>query len=286
MAGAVARFRFQEHALGRPYHAARVTIRGVSGSHTHVDYYEVMAVISGSGEQRLRSGRQPLLPGHVALIRPGDQHALVGDPATGVEFFNVAFSPTAWRSFVDVADLREPRAWDASAVPPLLRPGQAAHERVLRACEAALSHFPNDTSVFELIRFWTELCEVLCAEPEGSGPPPATGRPEWLSAACAAMRSEENLREGVPRMLDLTHVSPAHLSRSMRRHYGTSPTAYVTELRLQHATKLLATTTAQIVEIAHRCGFNSQSYFSRCFTQAYGVPPGRFRYDLQRRYVP
>jgi AraC family cel operon transcriptional repressor len=285
VAETVSRFRFQEHALGRPYHAARVVIRGGSEPHLHVDYYEVMAVIAGSGEHRLRSGRQPLLPGHVVLVRPRDQHAIIGDPATGVEFFNVAFSPAAWRSFADVAGLREPAAWDAAPAPPLLRPDEPGRERLLRACEAVLSRFPADASMLDLVRFWTEACAVLC--PPAVARPAARGTtPEWLSAACAAMRHEENLRDGVSRLMELTHVSPSHLSRSMRRHYGTTPTAYVTDLRLQHATALLATTTESVTGIAQRCGFASQSYFSRCFALAYGLSPRRFRYDLQRKYVP
>ncbi|MET7401337.1 AraC family transcriptional regulator [Dactylosporangium sp. NPDC005572] len=286
MAETVARFRFQEHALGRPYHAARVTIRGTSEPHLHVDYYEVMVVIAGSGVHRLRSGRQPLLPGHVVLVRPRDQHAIIGDPATGVEFFNVAFSPAAWRSFVDVADLRGPAAWDAAPAPPLLRPGEPGHARLLRACEAVLHRFPADAAMLDLVRFWTEVCAVLCPPDAARPADPGRATPEWLSAACAAMRHEANLRDGVLRLLELTHVSPSHLSRSMRRHYGTTPTAYVTDLRLQHATALLATTTEPVTGIALRCGFASQSYFSRCFTQAYGVSPRRFRHDLQRKYVP
>jgi len=284
--GDVTRFRFQEHALGRPYHAARITMRGASEPHLHVDYYEVMAVIAGSAEHRLRSGRQQLLPGHVLLIRPGDQHAIIGDPATGIEFFNVAFSPTAWRSFIDLARLREPSAWDGGDMPPLLRPAASGRDRLLRACGAALDRFPSNTSMLDLVRFWTEVCDVVCPEPEPVARTPVDAKPQWLSAACAAMRREENLRDGVPRMLELTHVSPAHLSRSMRRHYGTTPTAYLTELRLQHASALLATTAGQINEIAHRCGFSSQSYFTRCFVQTYGVSPRRFRHDLQRKYVP
>src|ERR1700754_2853451 len=135
MSDGVTRFRFQEHALGQPCHVARVTIRGESEPHLHLDYYEVMAVFAGSGEQRLRSESQPLAPGDVVLIRPGDQHAVVGAVTTGVEFFNVAFSAPAWRTYVDLAQLRDPLGWDAAPRPPVVRPGSAGHESVLRACE-------------------------------------------------------------------------------------------------------------------------------------------------------
>jgi AraC-like DNA-binding protein len=173
-------------------------------------------------------------------------------------------SAFASRSFTDAADLREPRVWDAADAPPLLRPSGSGHRRVLDACEAALRTFPNETSILDLIRFWTDLCEVLCPAP-GTAPP---------------------LRVGVPRLLELTHVSPGYLSRAMRRHYGATPTEFVMGLRLAQATALLATTDDPVADIAHRCGFNSQSYFTRRFVRGYGVSPSRFRHQVQRKYVP
>jgi AraC-like DNA-binding protein len=110
--------------------------------------------------------------------------------------------------------------------------------------------------------------------------------PSWLADACAAMRAEENLRGGVPRLQELARVSPAHLSRSVRAAYGTTPTELVADLRLEHAASLLAATTSPIAEIAGRCGYASQSYFTRCFTTAHQVSPRDFRHRAQRAFVP
>jgi AraC family cel operon transcriptional repressor len=100
------------------------------------------------------------------------------------------------------------------------------------------------------------------------------------------MRAEQNLRGGVPRLLELAGVSPAHLSRSMRTAYGVTPTAFVTDLRLEHAASLLAATNLPIAAIATRCGFTSQSYFTRTFTAAHDLPPRDFRRRSQRAFVP
>ena len=100
------------------------------------------------------------------------------------------------------------------------------------------------------------------------------------------MRAEENLRGGVPRLLELAGVSPAHLSRSMRAAYGVTPTTFVTDLRLEHAASLLAATNTTIATIATRCGFTSQSYFTRRFTTAHALTPTNFRHRSQRAFVP
>jgi AraC-like DNA-binding protein len=95
-----------------------------------------------------------------------------------------------------------------------------------------------------------------------------------------------HLRAGVPRLCELAAVSAAHLSRSMREHYGTTPTDFVTGLRLQRAAELLDTTSESVTRIAHRCGFSSQSYFTRCFRAAYGVPPREYRRRTWQAFVP
>ncbi|MFG2563457.1 helix-turn-helix transcriptional regulator [Streptomyces sp. NPDC048496] len=87
-------------------------------------------------------------------------------------------------------------------------------------------------------------------------------------------------------MLALTAVSPAHLSRSMRTHYGTTPTEFVRALRLERAAELLCTTRESVTAIAHRCGFSGHSYFSRCFATAYGVPPREYRRRAWEAFVP
>jgi AraC family cel operon transcriptional repressor len=72
----------------------------------------------------------------------------------------------------------------------------------------------------------------------------------------------------------------------MRSAYGVTPTAFVTDLRLEHAASLLAATNIPVATVATRCGFSSQSYFTRCFTTAHALPPRTFRHRSQRAFVP
>jgi AraC family cel operon transcriptional repressor len=49
---------------------------------------------------------------------------------------------------------------------------------------------------------------------------------------------------------------------------------------------LLAATNTPIATIASRCGFTSQSYFTRRFSTAHDVTPRDFRHHSQRAFVP
>ncbi|WP_328520681.1 hypothetical protein [Kribbella sp. NBC_00359] len=68
--------RFESHAFGRPYHAARVRIPARTRDtelHTHADFHEFMGVLSGRGEHLLTRGVDDLVAGNVVLVRPHDR---------------------------------------------------------------------------------------------------------------------------------------------------------------------------------------------------------------------
>jgi AraC family cel operon transcriptional repressor len=280
--------RFERHALGRPFHAATITFgprARVSEAHEHADFYEVMGIVAGSGEQRLATGTQPLAAGDVVLVRPRDQHAIAGAPPDGMTFVNVAFPADAWRSFVDLTGVDASNAWERSAEPPLFTVPDHERGRMRAAFEAALSAFQQSPTMLDLVRFWSSTIELI-ADGSGTDDTHAAVRPQWLTRACVAMRREQNLRGGVRRLRELAAVSAAHLSRSMRIHYGMTPTRFVSDRRLQHAASLLARTSVSVTEIAYRCGYSSQSYFTRCFAAAHHMSPRAFRQRAHRAFVP
>lgn len=282
--------RFEDHAHGRPFHAALVALGARAGEtdpHGHADFCEFMGILDGHGQQRLPAVTQELSAGDVVMLRPGDEHAPHGRGPAGMRFVNVAFPASSWRSFVDLTGLDQAYAWDRAAGPPTAHLAGTAASRMGAIFTAALDAYHRDPTMLDLTRFWTDLIDLLAGERLHE--PLATygpQRPDWLGRTCAAMRRPENLRAGVPRMLELAHVSPAHLARTVRAHYGMTPTELVAGVRLEHAARLLATTSRSVTGITADCGFSSQSYFSRCFRRAHGVAPRDFRRQAQRAFVP
>ena len=123
-------------------------------------------------------------------------------------------------------------------------------------------------------------------EPPANLQPSPEQLPVWLETACRKMQEPSHLQVGLPRLTALCGVSQAHLARTLRYHYGQTPTEYVNDLRLQQAAKLLTTTSAAIIDIAGACGFDNLSYFYRCFNRRFGCPPRAFRVAASRQVVP
>jgi len=88
-------------------------------------------------------------------------------------------------------------------------------------------------------------------------------------------------------MAERVHLSEAYFSRLFRQTVGKSFSDYVTERRLTAAQNWLLQTDLSIAEIAHRCGFSRQSYFTRRFRKWFGETPSSYRrltqHDASRR---
>jgi AraC-like DNA-binding protein len=68
-------------------------------------------------------------------------------------------------------------------------------------------------------------------------------------------------------------VSQAQLYRKTTSITGLSPNALVQEIRLKKSLRLLRQGSGNISQVAFASGFNSASYFTRCFTKRFGIPP-------------
>ena len=248
--------RYENDALGRPFHVGAYRMvpgRNDSFPHRHIDFHEIMGVVDGTGERLLETGAVRLQPGDAVLVRSSDVHSMRGDPPAGLAILNVTFPTSVWQGFflglTDVdsfAFLGDGEA--AAAVAPPVG-GCRSRGRSSRCSRRRTSSTRP--------RSHCSAPVPLLARPVRAGAAVSggrlgrrLGRPPWLVAVCRAMRREESLRGGVPRMLELARVSAGYLSRSMRTHYGTTPTAFVVDIRLERAAALLADTTEPIATIS------------------------------------
>ena len=71
-------------------------------------------------------------------------------------------------------------------------------------------------------------------------------------------------------------ISKSQLYRKMIWLFGKSPNTFIKEYRLGMALKLLSRQGENISEIAYETGFNSLSYFSKCFRKRYHLLPSDY----------
>lgn len=78
-------------------------------------------------------------------------------------------------------------------------------------------------------------------------------------------------------LADKLCLSVSQLNRKMIAISGYNPTAYILNLRINKAKKILASQDIPITEVADECGFSDLAYFSRTFKKQTGVTPSQYR---------
>ena len=81
-------------------------------------------------------------------------------------------------------------------------------------------------------------------------------------------------------LADSLAVSAPYLSKLFHEQTGSSPSKYLTDIRMRQARKLLMDTNLTVKEIAGRVGFPDPFHFSRSFRNAVGISPAQFREEL------
>jgi AraC-like DNA-binding protein len=76
------------------------------------------------------------------------------------------------------------------------------------------------------------------------------------------------------------YLSPFHLIRVFQQTVGLPPHAYLNQVRIRHARRLLAQG-QPIVQVAYTVGFSDQSHLTRQFKRIVGVTPGQYRNSVQ-----
>ncbi|NOS90593.1 MAG: helix-turn-helix domain-containing protein [Cyclobacteriaceae bacterium] len=110
---------------------------------------------------------------------------------------------------------------------------------------------------------------------------------EFVNRAIAVIQQNlANEQFGVSELADAMNMSRSNLLRKVKKETNLSVSQLINQVRLQHAMELLRTSSLTISEISHQVGFNSLSYFIKCFREYYGYPPGEVNKHLNEEPKP
>ncbi|MGX5186039.1 helix-turn-helix domain-containing protein [Streptomyces avermitilis] len=109
----------------------------------------------------------------------------------------------------------------------------------------------------------------------GSAPSGLTSR--QLRSARELMETRMSEPLPVAELASAAGLSASQFSRQFRASTGKSPHQFLLQLRLDHARRLLRTTTVPIADVAGRCGFSHQEHLTRVMRAKLGTTPAAFR---------
>ncbi len=210
-------------------------------------------------------------PGTAILMEPGERHD--GHAAAEPGFtYRMLYLPPGWlrRRLSDLVEA--PAAWPEFR--RTLSDATGLGAAVLAAHSALREERPRIVRDAALDRLVLSLRSDLI---QHGALPEVRFAPRAAARARAAL--EERMAEdiGIDDLAAEAGMSRFRLSRAFKAAYGLAPHAYLIELRLRAARRLLAQGSPP-AEVASAVGFADQSHLGRWFRRAFRLTPAAYRY--------
>ncbi len=128
-----------------------------------------------------------------------------------------------------------------------------------------------------------ELCAALCQPldaPQDAPEPPADGTEARIKDYLLAHYAEEITLEDISAALG---YSRTYFSKLFKRLFGKNFVAYLTDLRIEEAKRLLKNGPFGIREVASRTGFRDGAYFSSTFRRLTGQTPSEYQESVRKK---
>ncbi len=130
-------------------------------------------------------------------------------------------------------------------------------------------------SAYEASALGYELLMLLCEEvlPRSH----LSKEPEFIERVISHCMDHIGDDISVEAMASVAGLSRFHFSRLFRRSQGVSPGAFLINLRMKQALRLIQTEALSVKEISGICGFKDPSYFCKVFRRYFEESPEKFR---------
>ncbi len=245
--------------------------------HNH-EFYELTYVKSGKIIHYVNNGREVIMPGTLLFIRPDDVHRLMPLNDKGFEVITICISYEIMDDIMKFLEMEVHEIHRKASPPKRIFPNSQGRYIVsmLDHMMDVIDNEPDEKAVLRCLK--TQMAHFIYTLVTMDN----TGRvmPQWLRNVVNEMDKEENFTAGYDRMIELSGVSPAHLSREMKVFFDMSPTEYIGTKRVTLAKKLFAEGETNMTEIYKRCGFGSLSNFYLVFKKQTGLNPGEYMKSL------
>ena len=243
---------------------------------------ELFVQLAGHTDFQFPGHHQRLLPGQVLLLPPRLLHAeRVADDPGGAPFANLVLQADGDRLACHLAQQVAPGQPGIQHLVALAHPqGRRIHGWLTDAAGLHEADRLAAAAPWRGAQARALVCAALAGTLRALLDPPAQAMAEPPLVARLRVLVQNQLGDQglcVRSLAGQSGCTADHLSHVFARHTGERLVAYINRLRLVRAAQLLQDTPMAAKQVAWACGFASQSYFSRAFSQHHGVTPTTWR---------
>ncbi|MDP4133401.1 MAG: helix-turn-helix domain-containing protein [Bacillota bacterium] len=243
--------------------------------HYH-DFYEVFLTLSDNIVHQINGVSQPLAKGSLVFIRPSDTHKFLPseDPYS---FINLAFNEELATSLFEFLSEDFPKETMLKEPFPPTTILNTEQTKELASSLRELNSIEWDNSIKLKIHTKMLLTDIFVKYFLGIETENKDKIPFWLKDTCEKMKNIDNFSKGITRMTEISGRTYEHLSRSLKKYFGETPSAFINDIRVNYAANMLINSNKTVTDLCYESGFGNISWFYSCFKNRYGLTPKDFR---------
>lgn len=248
--------------------------------HYH-NYYELFMIINGNVRHVVNGKTQILSEGQLLFIRDFDVHDYIRVDDEYFEIINFAFTKEMFDALFNyLGKAADKNRLLGPKLPPLasLLPGEK-EKLFYSLTEINAAGKAEDVNLKAKLILADTFLKYFYLN---ANKRKEISVPLWLEMTYEKMTKPQNFTVGTERMYEISGKSREHVSREFKKYYNTTPTEFVTRLRLGMAVNLLLTSNLSATDICYECGFENLSWFYKCFYKKFEKTPVLYRKENSR----
>ncbi len=265
---------------------------GVPHSHK---YIEIVYILSGSAKHVVGDSSVTAQKGDLFIINPGVPHAFYGNADSREAFcaYDLMFVP----NFFDINLINggDFTSLGSSFLFYSMFPQEKAVGADLHLSSNSyndfgelfnkiyLEYYRMDQGYINIIRAYViELIVKIFRRMDGkTDNPPSIHKSKIIDAALAYLHENYNMHISVSDLAAHMFLSRDYFSKLFRSTTGMTVTAFLKQLRINEACRLLLEDDQSVREIAQYCGFHDMKHFYSAFRSQTGKTPGEYRKSIR-----
>jgi AraC-like DNA-binding protein/mannose-6-phosphate isomerase-like protein (cupin superfamily) len=262
--------------------------------HSH-EYIEIVYILSGSAKHVVGDSCVTAQKGDLFIINPDVPHAFYGNTDSKETFcaYDLMFVP----DFIDVDLINggDFTALGSSYLFYSMFPQEKAVGADLHLSNNSYSDFGElfnkiyleyyrmDQGYINMIRAYVIelIVKIFRRMDVKSDNPSGMHKSKIIDAALKYLHEHYNMHISVSDLADHMFLSRDYFSKLFRSTTGMTVTAFLKQLRINEACRLLSETEQSVTQIAQYCGFHDMKHFYTAFRSQTGKTPGQYRKDLK-----
>ncbi len=257
--------------------------------HSH-EYIEIVYVLSGSAMHRVGDETVEAKKGDLFIINCGMPHAFYKKEDESEQFcaYDLMFSPDFFEvdlingndfsvlgsSYLFYSMFPEERTMGAD----LHLSGNGYNDLGELFQKIYMEYHGREKGYINIIRAYViELIIKIFRRMDKATDKGTMRKEDIIKSALEYLKKNYNMHISVNDLASRAFLSRDYFSKLFRETTGKTVTAFLNELRIEEARRLLRETDYKIAVIAEYCGFGDMKYFYTVFNSRVGMTPGEYR---------